>query len=63
MLLKLKDVWLGKVEVEFLEIKVYYEELLQEKLDEFEVDKQNMMKEINSLRCLQGLLVLKKDSL
>lgn len=62
-LLKLKDARLSKVEAELLETKAYYEELLQEKLDELEVDKQNMMKEINSLRCLQGLPALKKDSL
>ncbi|XP_022791929.1 kinesin-like protein KIF15 [Stylophora pistillata] len=61
-LLKLKDARVSEVEAELLETKAYYKKLLQENSHEYEVDQQNMMKEINSLRCLQGLPTLKKDS-
>ena len=60
-LLKLKETRLSKVEAELVETKAHYEELMQERFNEYELDKENMMKEINSLRCLQGLPNLNKE--
>ncbi|KAL9982478.1 hypothetical protein ACROYT_G004525 [Oculina patagonica] len=57
-LLKLKESCLSKVEAELAETKASYEKLMQERLNEFELEKENMVKEINSLRCLQGLPTL-----
>ena len=57
-LLKLKENCLSKVEVELAETKESYEKLMQERINEYELEKDNMLKEINSLRCLQGLPTL-----
>ena len=65
-LLKLKESCLSKVEAELAETKANYEKLIQERLNEYELEKGSMLKEINSLRCLQGLptlnLALNKES-
>ena len=53
-LLQLKENCLSKVEKELAETKESYKKL-QECVSEYEAEKGNMMKEINSLRCLQGL--------
>lgn len=57
--LKLKENCLSKVETELAETKESYEKLMQERLSEYELEKDSMMKEINGLRCLQGLPTLK----
>lgn len=57
-LLKLKESCLSKVEAELAETKASYEKLMQERLNEYELEKDSMVKEINSLRCLQGLPTL-----
>lgn len=57
-LLKFKENCLSKVEVELAETKESYEKLMQERLHEYKLEKDNMLKEINSLRCLQGLPTL-----
>ena len=61
-LLKLKENCLSKVEAELAESKESYEKLMQERLNEYELEKDNMIKEINGLRCLQGLPTLKLAS-
>ena len=61
-LLKLKENCLSKVEAELAETKESYEKLMQERLNEYELEKDVMIKEINGLRCLQGLPTLKLDS-
>lgn len=61
-LLKLKENCLSKVEAELAETKESYEKLMQERLNEYELEKDNMIKEINGLRCLQGLPTLKLAS-
>ena len=61
-LLKLKENCLSKVEAELAETKESYEQLIQERLNEYELEKDNMIKEINGLRCLQGLPTLKLAS-
>ena len=61
-LLKLKENCLSKVETELAETKESYEQLIQERLNEYELEKENMIKEINGLRCLQGLPTLKLAS-
>ena len=65
-LLKLKENCLSKVETELAETKANYEKLIQERLNQYELEKGSMLKEINSLRCLQGLptlnLALNKES-
>ena len=65
-LLKLKENCLSKVEAELAETKESYKQLMQENLTKYEVERGNMIKEINGLRCLQGLptlnLVSKRES-
>ena len=61
-LLKIKENCLSKVEAELAETKESYEKLMQERLNEYELEKDNMIKEINGLRCLQGLPTLKLAS-
>ena len=61
-LLKVKENCLSKVEAELGETKESYEKLMQERLNEYELEKDNMIKEINGLRCLQGLPALKLAS-
>lgn len=61
-LLKLKENCLSKVEAELAETKESYEKLMKERLNEYELEKDIMIKEINGLRCLQGLPTLKLDS-
>ena len=61
-LLKLKENCLSKVEAELAETKENYEKLMQERLNEYELEKDNMIKEINGLRCLQGLPTVKLAS-
>ncbi|KAJ7328534.1 hypothetical protein OS493_024450 [Desmophyllum pertusum] len=52
-LLKLKENCLSKVEAELAETKESYKQLMQENLTKYEVERGNMIKEINGLRCLQ----------
>lgn len=52
ILLKFKENCLSKVEVELVEIKESYEKLMKECLNEYELEKDIMIKEINGLRCL-----------
>lgn len=52
ILLKFKEYCLSKVEVELVEIKESYEKLMKECLNEYELEKDIMIKEINGLRCL-----------
>ena len=53
-LLQVKENCLSKVEKEFAETNESYKKL-QDCVNEFETERGSMMKEINSLRCLQGL--------
>ena len=53
-LLQVKENCLCKVEKELAETNESYKKL-QDCVNEFETERGNMMKEINSLRCLQGL--------
>ena len=59
---KLKENCLSKVEAELAETKESYEKVMQERLKEYELEKDSMIKEINGLRCLQGLPTLKPVS-
>lgn len=59
---KLKENCLSKVEAELAETKESSEKLMQERSNEYELEKDSMIKEINGLRCLQGLPTLKPVS-
>ena len=59
-LLNIKENCLSKVEKELAETKKSYKKL-QECVNEHEKEKDNLMKEINSLRCLQGLPTIKRS--
>ena len=58
-LMKIKENCLSKVENELLESKESYKKL-QEFISKFEAEKDNMVKEINGLRRLQGLSTVKR---